>query len=64
MKVNELKKICDQLVEEGHGEYDVTVELMNDEYQRELVRNFSVIKCLAKELGVLILRTGKMLNWF
>lgn len=64
MKVKELKKICDQLVEEGHEEYDVTVELMNDEHQRELVRNFSVIECLAKEIGVLILQTEKMLNLF
>lgn len=63
MKVKELYKECEKLVQSGHGQYDVTIEMMGDKNQRELINDLYIKSYKSDNLGLLILKTQSPIYW-
>lgn len=63
MKVKQLYKECEKLIQSGHGLYDVTIEMMGDENQRELINDLYIKSFKDDNLGLLILKTQNPIYW-
>lgn len=63
MKVEKLYEKCKELIENGHAKYDVTIEMEGDKDQRELIDDTYVISFKHKDIGLLVLRTDRPLQW-
>ena len=63
MKVKDLYKICQELINRQHGEYDITIEVGNPFLgERELIVDNDV-KEFSKDIGLLILKPYARLTW-
>lgn len=63
MKVEQLYKECEKLIQSGHGQYDVTIEMMGDKNQRELINDLYIKSYKNNNLGLLILKTESPIYW-
>jgi hypothetical protein len=63
MKVEKLYQECEKLVQSDHGQYDVTIEMMGDENQRELINDLYIKSYKDDNLGLLILKTESPICW-
>lgn len=63
MKVEQLYKECEKLIQSGHGQYDVTIEMMRDKNQRELINDLYIKSYKNDNLGLLILKTESPIYW-
>lgn len=63
MKVEQLYKECENLIQSGHGQYDVTIEMMGDKNQRELINDLYIKSYKNDNLGLLILKTESPIYW-
>lgn len=65
MKVKDLQKELQKLIEEGHGEYDVMIKV--GEHDRDLITNISDIRAFGKnavyEIGYIELDSCNHVNW-
>ena len=63
MKIKELHKICQELIEQQHGEYDVTIQVGNPFLgERDLIVS-NEIREFSKDMGLLILKSHSRLTW-
>lgn len=63
MKVEQLYKECERLIQSGHGQYDVTIEMMGDKDQRGLINDLYTKSYKDNNLGLLILKTESPIYW-
>lgn len=63
MKVEKLYKECEKLIKSGHSQYDVTIEMMGDKNQRELINDLYIKSYKDNNIGLLILKTESPIFW-
>lgn len=63
MKVEKLYKECEKLIKSGHAQYDVTIEMMGDKNQRELINDLYIKSYKDNNIGLLILKTESPIFW-
>ena len=63
MKVEKLYKECEKLIQSGHGQYDVTIEMMGDKDQRALINDLYIKPYKDNNIGLLILKTDEPIFW-
>lgn len=63
MKVKQLYKECEKLIQSGLGQYDVSIEMMGNKNQRELINDLYIKSYEDNNLGLLILKTESPLYW-
>lgn len=61
MKVKDLQKKLEALIEQGHGEYDLMIKV--GEQERDLITIISDIKEYSRDLGYVEFDTKNHINW-
>lgn len=63
MKVQKLYEECEKLIQSGHGQYDVCIEMMGNKDQRELISDLYIKSFKDDNIGLLILKTEEPIYW-
>ena len=63
MKVRELYTKCKELIDNNHGEYDVTIEMEGRKDRRESIDDLYIKSFRSDNIGLLVLKSDYPLQW-